>query len=326
MIKDILETPSRLEFQLKNTIINLEPLKFNKIYIAASGSSRNAANIAKYFIEKVVKTPVIVDYAGEFAHRSVAFGKNDLFIPLSQSGETADVLSALNKAKMSGVRTFAITNNENSSIHKLADSAIQAYAGTEKSIPATKTFTCQLMALYLLGMHLGKLHGTEIEKITDKIPEKISKFIEQEDQTDAIAEKIKSTKSLILLGRGQNHPLAEEGALKFKETTYINATGYPTGEFLHGHLALLDENFPVISILTRSFDDSENYPLAIKNTEEISQKRNPILIKLSHNEENEIIAPFITAVMLQLLTYKTAMLLGRDVDNPRSLQKTVESE
>ncbi|OGI02915.1 MAG: hypothetical protein A2Y25_09890 [Candidatus Melainabacteria bacterium GWF2_37_15] len=321
MLKDIKETPAALETLLKNTQITLKK-DISKIYIAASGSSRNAANIARYFIEKMANMPVIVDYASEFAHRSVAMTQNDLFIPLSQSGETADVLSALKKAKDKGIATFAITNNENSTIYKSTDIGMLAYAGEETSIPATKSFICQLMCLYLLGLHLAGKQEQDLWKV----PEKIASFIENCSELDSIAEQIKDFKNLIILGRGQNWAFAEEGALKIKETSYINATGYPTGEFLHGHVAVLDENFPVISILTRCFDDAENYPLAIKNTEEIKKKRNPIMIELRHGEENEIIASFITAVMLQLLTYKTAMLLGRNVDKPRSLNKVVEKE
>ncbi|KKQ38286.1 MAG: Isomerizing Glutamine-fructose-6-phosphate aminotransferase [Candidatus Moranbacteria bacterium GW2011_GWF2_37_7] len=321
MLKDIKETPAALETLLKNTQITLKK-DISKIYIAASGSSRNAANIARYFIEKITNIPVIVDYASEFAHRSVAMTQNDLFIPLSQSGETADVLSALKKAKDKGIATFAITNNENSTIYKSTDAGMLAYAGKETSIPATKSFTCQLMCLYLLGIHLAGKQEQDLYKV----PEKIAQFIDNCSELDSIAKQIKDFKSLIILGRGQNWAFAEEGSLKIKETTYINATGYPTGEFLHGHLAVLDENFPVISILTRCFDDADNYFLAIKNTEEIKKKRNPILIELRHGEENEFIAPFITAVMLQLLTYKTAILLGRDTDKPRSLNKVVEKE
>ncbi len=322
MLNDIKETPKVLETLLHNNQTEQKPPSADKIYIAASGSSRNAANIAKYFIEKTANVPVIVDFAGEFAHRGVAITKNDLFVPLSQSGETADVLAALKKAKSAGARTFAVTNNENSTIHKLSDAGMPVYAGEEKSIPSTKSFTCQLMCLYLLGLHLGNKY----EPVLREVPEKISGFIETEDKTDGIAAEIKEYKNIILLGRGQNHALAEEGALKIKETSYINAASYPAGEFMHGHLAVLDSEFPVISILSRCFDDAENYGLAIKNTRDIRQKRNPRIIELLHSEENKIIAPFITAVMLQLLAYKTAMLLGRDVNRPRGLKKTVESE
>lgn len=322
MIKDIKETPSVIEFQLNNAHINLDSKVFERIYIAASGSSRNAGNIAKYFIEKTAGLAVTVDYASEFANSSAILGQNDLFIALSQSGETADVLAALKKAKLMGVKTFAITNNENSSIHKLADAAMLADAGEERSIPSTKSFTCQLLALYQLGLYIA---GKE-ESGLRKIPEKIAEFLENDTQTDAISEKIKDCKNLILLGRGQNSALAEEGALKIKETSYINATGYPTGEFMHGHLAVLDEEFTVISILSRCFDDAQSLPLAIKNTEKIKLKRNPKLIELKHNEENEVIAPFITAVMLQLIAYKAATLLGLDTDKPRGLSKVLEKE
>lgn len=322
MLKDIKETPHVLEKLLSSNQLYADFKNINNIYIVASGSSRNAANVAKYFLEKVTSIPVIVDFAGEFAHKTPAINKNDLFIPLSQSGETADVLAALKKVKSRGIRTFSITNKENSAIHNLSDNGMLVYAGEEISIPATKSFSGQLMCLYLLGLHIA---GKSAEGL-HHIPGKIADFIDKNSELNTIAEQIKNHKNLIILGRGQNWALAEEAALKIKETSYINATGYPTGEFLHGHLALLDEDFPVLSILTRCFDDAENYSLAIKNTEEIRKKRTPIMLELVHNEQNEIIAPFITTILLQLLAYKTATLLGRDTDKPRSLNKTVETE
>jgi len=322
MINDIHQTPLVLEELLKKEVPRIKFINFQKIYIAASGSSRNAANAAKYFMEKKIKLPVIVEFAGEFSHRNVALRGDELFIALSQSGETADVLSALKKAKKAGCMTFAVTNNENSTIHKLADSGMQIMAGEEKSIPATKSFTCQLMCLYLLALNIAGKQEPDLLKV----PGKIANYLENNNDIASIAEKLKNYKNLILLGRGQNWAFAEEGALKIKETSYINATGYPTGEFMHGHLAILDEEFPVISILAKSFNDVENYILAVKNTQEIKQKRNPVLIELNHNEQNEIIAPFITAVMLQLLAYKIATALGRDTDRPRGLKKTVDSE
>ncbi len=322
MIDDILQTPLVLNDLLTKINYNFRFNKLKKIYIAASGSSRNAVNTAKYYMEKKLNIPVIVEFAGELTQRHVAFTNNDQFIALSQSGETADVLSALKKAKSAGCNTFAITNNENSTIHNLADAGMPIMAGQEKSIPATKSFTCQLMCLYLLTLNITGQQEPDLFKV----PEKIDEFVKNDTQTEGIAQQIKNYKNLILLGRGQNWGLAEEGALKIKETSYINATGYPTGEFMHGHIAVLNEDFPVISILARSYDDRKSRELAIKNTQEIKQKRNPKLIELNHNVDNEVIAPFITAVMLQLLAYKTAMLLGKDTDRPRGLEKTVGSE
>lgn len=322
MLKDIKETPTALRTLLKNTDIDLKTRNISKLYIAGSGSSRNAAIAAKYFIEKTTGIPVIIDFAGEFAHRSVVFSQDDLFVALSQSGETADVLAALKKARLSNIQTLAVTNNENSTIHRTADSSMLLYAGFERSIPATKTFTCQMMALYLLGLYISDKN----EERLSLIPDKIAELLDNEDKTLAIAKQIKNFSNLVILGRGQNWALAAEAALKIRETCYINASGHPAGEFLHGHLAILDSNFPVISILTRCFDDRENYPLAKKNTDEIKRKRNPVLISIDDSGDDEVIAPFLTAVTLQLLAYNTAKLLGRDTDRPRSLEKAVISE
>ncbi|HSA06109.1 MAG TPA: SIS domain-containing protein [Candidatus Gastranaerophilales bacterium] len=359
MLKDIKETPDALkaalkayfdqEKNIKNIKIPVNEQEIEKIYITASGSSRNAANFAKFFIEKTANIPVIVDYAGEFAHRSPVLNKNDLIISLSQSGETADVLAALKKARTAGISVFSITNNETSSIHKLADSGMLILAGTEESIPATKSFTCQLICLYIFGIHLAEKRNSlpkeEIQAIKEKIfliPDKISLAIEEfSEKINPIALKIKDFNSLIILGRGQNWAFAEEAALKIQETCYINAFGFPTGEFMHGHIAVLDEKSIVLSIQTRAFDDLQSYNLALKNTQEIKKKRAPFLITIGHDssayptqsdifieikDQDEIITAFICVIILQLITNKTAELLGRDVISPRSLNKALLNE
>ncbi len=359
MLNDIKQTPDALKELLnaympedkciKNLQISINCKDIKKIYIIASGSSRNAASTARYFIEKVTGIPVIVDFAGEFTYRHIPdTGKNDLAIVLSQSGETADVLSALKKLKEQGMPSFAITNNENSTMQKLAESGMSVHAGTEESIPATKSYTCQLMSLYILGLYIagekGSLHPDTINLLLGKIrciPDKISSFLDIFDgQVNAAVEIIKNSDRLIVLGRGQNYPSAEECALKIQETSYINAFAYPTGEFMHGHLAVLDENYPVISLLTRTYDNSRSIILSIKNTNEIKKKRNPAIIAIGHDsselsnadvfigipEQDEVVTPFLTTLLLQLLAYKTAGALGYDTINPRSLNKIVLDE
>lgn len=358
MLKDIKETPDVLNSLLKSHIVTnqcITTIKFpvnsqniDKIYVVASGSSRNVGNVAKYFIEKVANIPVIVDFASEFAHRTPSISKNDLLILLSQSGETADVIASLKKAKQMDLATFAVTNNKNSSIHRLSDFAMDVQAGIEESIPATKSFTCQLMCLYILGLYLAEnrktLSKAQINSIKQdllNVPEKIKALIDHNEDITRAADKIKDFNNLIILGRGQNSALAEEGALKIKETSYINASGMPTGEFMHGHVAVLDENFPIISLLTRCFSDEQNYTLAQSNTKQINAKRKPILITIGHDpekikdltdffinieENNERITPFLTTVILQLLADEIAKLLGRDVNKPRSLNKIVLDE
>lgn len=336
---------------VKNISINAE--KISKIYIVASGSSRNAGNITRYFIESVTQIPVITEHASEFALRNPVLSANDVVIFVSQSGETSDVLSALHIAKTKGACTFAITNNETSTIHKTADSAMFIYAGKETSIPATKSFAAQLACLYIIGIFLAEKNNiVPAEKLAFYkqkiygIPEKIEKLISNTDEIDKIAQKLYDKKSIIILGRSQNYGLAEECALKIKETCYINTGGYPTGEFLHGHLAMLDENSPVISIITKQGNHEDNYLLAIGNTIQFIKKRNAniIVVKdaadnyinskfseyqtdfLNITEFDEEFSPVYSAVVLHLLAYKMAELLGHDVNNPRSLSKTVSNE
>ncbi|OGI02934.1 MAG: hypothetical protein A2287_02355 [Candidatus Melainabacteria bacterium RIFOXYA12_FULL_32_12] len=325
----------------------------NKIYIVASGSSRNVGNIAKYFLEEVLNLPVFVDYASEFAHRNPSLDKNDLVIAISQSGETADTYAALKIAIEKGSYTFALTNNPDSKIYNLAQSKMPVGAGKEKSIPATKSFTAQLLNLYILALYVAeKRNSISSDKIQElkaelcTLGKKIEKFLENTDQIDKAAEKIKDSKSLILLGRGTNSAVAEEGALKIKETSYIDANGYPAGEFLHGYVAVVDENIPVISIISPYQIDGENYNLVISNTEEVKRKRNPDLVIIKSQEdlliENRLlfagadfinipqssseISPVFAVISLQLLSFRIAELLGRDVNNPRSLTKSITAE
>lgn len=361
MLDDIKEEPAVIKKLAEKYLpagmpvqnIFFKPGKISKIYIVASGSSRNAGNIARYFIETAAQIPVSVEHAGEFAERNPVLSSADLVIFVSQSGETSDVLDALKTAKTKGVYTFAITNNENSSIHKTVDSAMFIHAGTEKSIPATKSFTAQLICLYISGICLAENNKTLSEPMTEfykeeirQMPERIKKIISDTEKQDKIAAELCECKSLIVLGRGQNFGLAEEFALKIQETCYINAVGYPTGEFLHGHLAMLDENFPVVSVITKDENNNSDYMHAIDNTIQIIKKRNPPVftvndkaddfIKSKFSEFNvehinipelrEYFSPVYSAVILHLLSFKIAKLLGHDVNNPRSLSKIVTDE
>lgn len=340
---------------VQNINIAAEALTISKIFLVASGSSRNAANITRYFIEAVSKIPVSVEYASEFAEKNPILSANDLVIFVSQSGETSDVLAALKIAKSKGAHTFAITNNETSTIHITADSAMFIHAGKEISIPATKSFVAQLLCLYITGIYLAEKRNTltsgNIEfykKQIYEMPVKIEKLIASTEKIDKIAEKLHKSKSLIILGRGENFGLAEECALKIKETCYINTGSYPTGEFLHGHLAMLDETSPVISIITK-YNDIEldsNYALAINNTIQLIKKRDAKVFIVKDESDNHInslfaeynseyipiaefdeqFSPVYTAVVLHLLAYTMAELLGHDVNNPRSLSKTVSNE
>jgi len=332
----------------KEQIINL-----SKIYIVASGSSRNVGGIAKYFIENIAKIPVEIDYASEFSHRNPILTHNDFVIALSQSGETADTFSALKVAKEKGSHTFAITNNPESKIHNIAESQMQAGAGEEKNIAATKSFTAQLINLFALALYLGEQRDIANADLRESLKQefysaidKLEELIKNTGEFDEIAQKIKDSKSLIILGRGSNFPVAQEGALKIKETSYIDANGYPAGEFLHGYVAVVDENIPVISIIIPNCIDDATYKLSIQNTETVKKKRNPPLIIIKSKEDKEIelntvfkdacfiniphscelISPVFTSVALQILAFKIAQALGRDLKNPRGLTKAITSE
>lgn len=359
MLNDIKQTPECLkkllnsyiqqDYNIKNIKISIDPVKIKKIYIIASGSSRNAASTAKIFLEKTTALPVIINFAGEFSPDANILDQCDLIIALSQSGETADVISALKRVQLSGINSFAITNYPESTLFKMADSGMLINAGKEESIPATKSFSCQLMSLYILGLYLAEKRKSypqaEINHIAKKLYQ-VSDFIfkEMEDlkqKASILADKIKNSKEMIILGKGQNYGLAEEASLKIQETCYVNAFAYPTGEFMHGHLAAVDEKTTVISILTEFFGSNKINVAGLKNTNEIKTKRNPYIIKIGHGFEEtekntdvyvkitkkeEIATPFLTNVFLQLLAYKTAVLLENDTKTPRSLTKVVMNE
>ncbi|MFA6989004.1 MAG: SIS domain-containing protein, partial [Candidatus Gastranaerophilaceae bacterium] len=331
---------------------NEEIKNISQIHIIASGSSRNVGNIAKYIMEKYADIPTEVEYASEFAHRKPSLHKNDLVIAISQSGTTEDTYSALKMATEKGVHTLALTNVPESKIHKLGQSKMEVGAGKENSIAATKSFTAQLVNLYALAVHLGEKKGVLSFEQSNKIKEELrqvkpnlERFLSNTPQIEQAANVIKDSKNTILLGRGINSSVVQEGALKIKETTYIDANGYPSGEFLHGHMAVTDKTTPVISIIVPD-KDKENYNLSIANTEHIKQRRNPNLVIIKNEKDKTIeeqkafknaafinipqssedISPIYTVTALQLIALKTAEALGRDIDHPRDLTKSVMFE
>lgn len=366
MLEDIREQPQILEelinryFPEENGVsgINFNAAdiyikNISKIYIVASGSSRNAGNIAKYFIEKVTSIPTEADFASEFAHRNPCLNATDVVVAISQSGETADTFAAMKVAQSKSAHTVAITNNPDSKIHKLADTALEVGAGKEQSIAATKSFTAQLLNIYAFALKIAEIKGSlspeEIEHYKNELrqmPQYISSQIDDYGKIESVAGAISEQKSLVILGRGINYGTAQEAALKIKETSYIDANGYPTGEFLHGYVAVLDENAPIISLIPGDNKSAGNYKLALSNTEEIKKKRNPNLIiaKSQNNAEieknllfngadflnipdgPEWVSPFYLTVCVQMLALATANALGRDVNNPRALTKAITNE
>ncbi|MCQ2958007.1 MAG: SIS domain-containing protein [Candidatus Gastranaerophilales bacterium] len=324
------------------------PVKnWNKIVICASGSSKNAGEISKYIIEKLAKVSCAIEYASEYAHKDNVLGKDDLFIAISQSGNTADTFEALKKAKAAGATTFAITNCETSKIHTNADYKVLADAGVENSIAATKSFTAQLLILFVFAMKLAEKTQnadlTEFKKEFVALGDKYDEVFAQREKISAIAQITKEAKSLAVLGRHINSALALEGSLKIKETCYINAMNSPAGEFMHGHFAVLDNTIPVIAMLNKS-EDEENYKLALHNLCEIKSKRNVNVILIKNSDDstsakeigtdltidvpnvNSIFTPFMNLIVLQLIAFETASILHDNIDSPRDLIKCVAAE
>lgn len=364
MLNEIREQPKVLKELIEKYVreddinLNFDELDKNiddikNIYIVASGSSRNVGIIAAYAFEKYSKIPANVEFASEFAHKELNLSKHNLVLAISQSGETADTLAAIKKAKENGAITFALTNNADSKIHKFADYKMLVGAGEEKSIAATKSLTAQLMDIYFLALHFGLLKNIinvnlwkSLTSELKKLPNNLQKVIENIDDIENAKEIIKDSKNLVILGRGINYGSACEAALKIKETCYIDANGFPTGEFLHGYVAVLDETIPVISIIHRAKSNDSRFKLAVGNTETIKIKRNPPMVIFTNVSKDEFLkiealkdsliicipdcheefSAFYYIVLFQLIAYKTALSLGREISKPRGLTKAVTQE
>lgn len=358
MLREIFEQANILDEIVKNynfkdlnqsmlSKINIEKIKH--ITIVASGSSKNVGAIAQYFIERSTGIPTTTEYASEFAHKHPVISEQNLVVLISQSGETADTYQALKVAKSNKAVTLAITNNSKSKIHNLAEYQIEINAGIEESIAATKSFSAQLVHLISLGIHLRslKLGDDKFNKVKLEllnVKQELNQLFKQIDSIEIIAKKIKKAKSIVLIGRGAQAYVAQEGALKIKETSYIDANGYPSGEFIHGHLAFVDKKIPIISIIDKN--DKLNYELSIKNTKEIISKRKAPLVILKNAKDNSLsninefkrasyinlpdvisdISPLYNAIALQLLAFNIAKHKNLNVDKPRSLKKAITEE
>ncbi len=331
---------------LNEVKLNEETLKkLNKIQIIACGTSLHAALAGKYIIEDLAGISSEVEASSEYIYRKTTTDSSTLVIGVSQSGETADTITAIKQAKEKGAHILIITNRPDSNMARLADSLIPVNAGIEVSVAATKSYTAQLISFYLLALYLA-----EIKAHTDKeyikilkheliqIPAKIEEILSDTAQIQACARQFSSYKNFIYIARGVNLATALEGALKLKEISYINATGYAAGELKHGPIAMLDETMPVLSIL---MPGGITYEKILSNSEE-ARARNAKLIALTSSDDDnikklfdavikvpkiiEILSPSITCVPLQLLAYYIAEFLGKDVDQPRNLAKSVTVE
>lgn len=320
-------------------------LNAKRIIIVACGTSYHAGLVAEYMIEDFARIPVEVEYASEFRYRNPIINKHDVVIAISQSGETADTLAALKLAKEAGAFIFGINNVVGSSIARITDAGAYTHAGPEIGVASTKAFTAQLTILALIALKLGKHNGElSTEKFTlltrelERIPELVQQILDNcEGVIDQIADKYKDNRNAIYLGRGYNYPSALEGALKLKEISYIHAEGYPAAEMKHGPIALLDENMPVIVIATKK----GYYEKVVSNIQEIKSRSAKVIAIVNEGDEQvtamaddyvvipetaEEFSPILTAIPLQLLSYWIAVKLGKNVDQPRNLAKSVTVE
>ena len=330
---------------LNEVKLTKEHLKnLNRIQIIACGTSLHAAMIGKYVIESYCGIAVDVEASSEYIYRRNVTDERTLVIGVSQSGETADTLTAIKQAKAKGSHILIITNRPDSAMAREADSLVPVNAGIEVSVAATKSYTAQLMAFYLLALYMAEIKASaskeELANLKTELmllPQKIEQILANTDSIQKCARIYSSTKDFIFVARGINYPTALEGALKLKEISYINATGYPAGELKHGPIAMLDETMPVLSILMKGIV----YEKLLSNSEE-AKARNARMIALTNSKDaklddlfeniirvpdvDELFSPLVAIVPLQLLAYYIAEFLGKDVDQPRNLAKSVTVE
>ena len=358
MLKEIYEQPQAILDTMRGRYthesgdadlpdIGLAPEQFKaveRIWIVACGTSWHAALVGKYLIEEMVRAPVQVDIGSEFRYRNPLIGPGDLLIAISQSGETADTLAAVREARKQGARVVSICNVVDGSLARESDGMLYTHAGPEIGVASTKAFTTQLAALYLLALHLGRVRGVvsadEGKAWLDRLvtlPTHVQHVLDRESEVATIAERYHTKRNFLYLGRGINYPIALEGALKLKELSYIHAEGYPAGEMKHGPIALIDEHMPVVAVAPRD----ASHDRMMSSIEEV-RARDGRIIAFGHEGDRELAAkaahmigvpaapdllsPILMVIPLQLLAYHVAVRLGRDVDQPRNLAKSVTVE
>ena len=323
-----------------------------RVLISASGSSRHAGLAAEIMLEDLAGIPVDVEYASEYTCRSTHVPLHPTVLVISQSGETADTLAALREAKARGLNTLAITNNPHSSMALEAAISLPTLAGVEQAIPATKSFTCQLAVLYTLALYLARLRGrmpldaAEVHARNLKaIPGLLERAIPVwESAIEKLAPALQHSTSVLYLGRGVHFAIAREGALKLKESAYMNADGYPAGELKHGPNALVSEHTPIVVLATRDSADPTSmlrYQKVLQLTRELRNQGARILALATEGDHemtaisdwclslpptSDLLAPLLEVVPLQLLAFHLAILRGINVDQPRNLVKAVVSE
>jgi glutamine---fructose-6-phosphate transaminase (isomerizing) len=358
MLKEIFEQPNAIKDTYRGRLLTNEGIikmagvednmgKFlnaNRIIIIACGTSWHAGLVAEYIIEDLVRIPVEVEYASEFRYRNPVISKNDVVIAISQSGETADTLAAIKLAKEKGAFVFGVCNVVGSSISRETHAGAYTHAGPEIGVASTKAFTTQITVLTLIALRLAKAKGTMSSSDfrrhlveLETIPEKVEATLKSDALTKEVAEIYKDAKNFLYLGRGFNFPVALEGALKLKEISYIHAEGYPAAEMKHGPIALIDENMPIAVIATKF----GHYEKVVSNIQEIKSRKGKIIAVVTKGdvqvrdiadhvievpETIELLSPLLTTIPLQLLSYHIAVMLDKNVDQPRNLAKSVTVE
>lgn len=358
MLKEINEQPTTIYDCLRGRLLahngkinlsgvenNLEIFKHaNRIVMVACGTSWHAGLVAEYMFESLCRIPVEVEYASEFRYRDPVINKGDIIIAISQSGETADTLVALENAKEKGAFIFGVVNAVGSSIARMSDAGAYTHSGPEIGVASTKAFTGQLAVLTMIALKIAMAKEiisigrcTELMKELEAVPDKVKKILKDTSHIKAIAEKYKDATDFLFLGRGYNFPVALEGALKLKEVSYIHAEGYPAAEMKHGPIALVDDRLPVVFVATKD----KYYDKIVSNVQEIKARKGKVIAVATVSDSvipsmaddtmfvpecDEVIAPLLSVIPLQLLSYYVGTAKGLDVDKPRNLAKSVTVE
>jgi glutamine---fructose-6-phosphate transaminase (isomerizing) len=358
MLKEICEQPDTVRDAMRGRLnydectaklggLNMTPAQLRdvqRIVLTGCGTALHAGRVGEYLIEQLANIPVEVEYASEFRHRNTPMTSGTLVFAISQSGETADTLGALRESRRKGYRTLGICNNVASTIARESDGGVYMHAGPEIGVAATKSFTSQLVVLTLIGLlvgrmrHLSTAEGSEIIENLESLPDKIDIVLKLGDQIKEIAKKYAGVNGMLFFGRQFNFPIALEGALKMKEITYLFAEGHPSAELKHGIIALVRPDLPSIFIAPDDAVFSKN----LNNIEQVKARKGPIIAITSGTCEKQlkgiandiisvpsapdILSPILNVVPLQLLAYHLAVVLGRDVDKPRNLAKSVTVE
>lgn len=357
MIKEIHEQPKAIKDTMASRIALGQPIKLddihitkeqinklNKVYIVACGTAYHAGVVGKYVIEKLARIPVELDIASEFKYRDPILDESSLMIVISQSGETADTMSALRLAKSKGARVIAVTNVVGSSASREADDVLYTWAGPEIAVASTKAYVTQLIAMYIIGLFFAQNKGTlsneKIEEIKAEmleLPEKVEKALECKEVIQKIASETYMEKDMFFLGRGLDYAVAMEGSLKLKEISYIHSEAYAAGELKHGPIALIEDGTVVISLATQE----ELYDKIVSNVQEVVSRGAKVymIAQEGHSEVQktvssaiyipkamDLLAPVISVIPLQLFSYYMAIKKGCDVDKPRNLAKSVTVE